>query len=86
MIIGEKLGGLRPIDGCVVSKGKLKFAWFHQHFAEQINMKKCPLEEMRLLMGVKVTEQELRRRLGAFGINAELAIRSNQLLSGGQKD
>ena len=85
LIIGEKLGGLRPIDGCVVSKGKLKFAWFHQHFAEQINMKKCPLEEMRLLMGVKVTEQELRRRLGAFGINAELAIRSNQLLSGGQK-
>ena len=37
------------------------------------------------LMGVKVSEQELRRRLGAFGIGAELAVRSNQLLSGGQK-
>ena len=85
LIIGEKHGGLRPIDGCVVTKGKVKFAWFHQHFAEQINLEKCPLEEMRHIMGVKVTEQELRRRLGAFGISADLAIRSNKLLSGGQK-
>eukprot|EP00944_MAST-04C_sp_MAST-4C-sp1_P000595 g595.t1 len=85
LIIGEKYGGLRPIDGCVVTKGKVKFAWFHQHFAEQINLEKCPLEEMRHIMGVKVTEQELRRRLGAFGISADLAIRSNKLLSGGQK-
>ena len=41
LIIGEKLGGLRPIDGCVVSKGKLKFAWFHQHLLSRL-MKKCP--------------------------------------------
>lgn len=85
LIIGEKYGGLRPIDGCVVTKGKVKFAWFHQHFAEQIDLEKCPLEEMRDIMGVKATEQELRRRLGAFGISADLAVRSNKLLSGGQK-
>ena len=37
---------------------------------------------MRKLLGPKVSEQELRRRLGAFGINADLQVRKISLLSG----
>jgi hypothetical protein len=68
-----------------VSKGKLTVAWFHQHFVDQLDLDKCPLEEMREKMGEQATEQELRRALGRFGVNADLAVRPNRLLSGGQK-
>ena len=69
----------------MVSKGKLTVAWFHQHFVDQLDLDKCPLEEMREKMGEQATEQELRRALGRFGVNADLAVRPNRLLSGGQK-
>ena len=85
LIIEEFRGGLRPDNGSVVSKGKIKIAWFHQHFVEQLDLKLCPLEEMRLLMGVAPKEEVLRRALGRFGIGADLATRQNCLLSGGQK-
>ena len=85
LCVGEQWGGLRPTDGAVVSKGKLRLAWFHQHFVEQVDLALCPLEEMRKLLGPKVSEQEMRRRLGAFGINADLQVRKISLLSGGQK-
>ena len=85
LCVGEAFGGLRPSDGAVVSKGKLRLAWFHQHFVEQINLSLCPLEEMRLIMGPKATEQDMRRRLGAFGVDSDLQVRRNKLLSGGQK-
>ena len=85
LIIEEVRGGLRPDDGSVVSKGKIKIAWFHQHFVEQLDLNLCPLEEMRILMGVKPKEEILRRALGRFGIGADLATRQNCLLSGGQK-
>jgi len=73
------------VEGSVVSKGKLAVAWFHQHFVDQLDLDKCPLEEMREKMGEQATEQELRRALGRFGVNADLAVRPNRLLSGGQK-
>jgi hypothetical protein len=73
------------VEGSVVSKGKLTVAWFHQHFVDQLDLDKCPLEEMREKMGEQATEQELRRALGRFGVNADLAVRPNRLLSGGQK-
>ena len=85
LIVEEMRGGLRPVEGCVVSKGKLNLKWFHQHFVEQLNLKLCPLEEMRLLYGPKPSEEVLRRSLGRFGIGSELASRLNSLLSGGEK-
>ena len=78
-------GELRPRDGAVVQRGKCRVGLFAQHHVEQLNLEQCPLDEMRELMGVEATEQQLRARLGAFGLSGDIVTQPNQLLSGGQK-
>ena len=78
-------GEIDPLDGAVVRRGKLRIGLFSQHFVDQLDMSRCALEEMRDTMGPKVSEQELRSRLGNFAVSADLATSQLEALSGGQK-
>ena len=78
-------GIVRPSDGVVVRKSKVRIAFFTQHFADQLDLTLKPLESMRNALGPTPSVQELRRRLGAFGIGPDTAELPIVKLSGGQK-
>jgi len=78
-------GELEPTTGRVIRNGKLRFAKFSQHFVDQIgDYNVSPLEHfMEKNPGVPM--QTARSHLGSFGLSGDLALRSIQTLSGGQK-
>ena len=78
-------GALYPTEGAVVMRGKCRCAFFSQHFVEQIDLALTPLDVMRNLLGPEPPVQELRRRLGGFGIGHTHAELKVKVLSGGQK-
>jgi ATP-binding cassette subfamily F protein 3 len=78
-------GAIYPTEGAVVMRGKCRCAHFSQHFVEQIDLDLTPLDVMRQLLGPEPPVQELRRRLGGFGIGHAHAELKVKLLSGGQK-
>eukprot|EP00940_MAST-03C_sp_MAST-3C-sp2_P002390 g2390.t1 len=75
-------GAVRPNVGAVVCKSKVRIALFTQHFADQLDLTLKPLESMRNVLGPLPSVQELRRRLGAFGIGPETAELPIAKLSG----
>jgi len=78
-------GELEPTAGQVIRNQKLKFAKFSQHFVDQLeDFNVSPLEHfINLHPGMQ--SQTARNHLGSFGLSGDLALRSINALSGGQK-
>lgn len=78
-------GELEPTSGRVIRNGKLRFAKFSQHFVDQLgDYNVSPLEHF-MDKNPGVLMQTARSHLGSFGLSGDLALRSIQTLSGGQK-
>eukprot|EP01133_Synstelium_polycarpum_P019061 gene19061-22825_t len=77
-------GELNESSGMVVRHGKLKFARFSQHFVDQLDLSKSPLDNF-LTTYPGTTAQTARSHLGKFGLSGDLALRTVNTLSGGQK-
>jgi ATP-binding cassette subfamily F protein 3 len=77
-------GELEPTSGTALRHGKLKFARFSQHFVDQLDLTMSPLEFfMSKYQGIN--QQVARAHLGKFGLSGDLALRTINTLSGGQK-
>jgi len=77
-------GELEPTSGRAIRHGKLRFARFSQHFVDQLDLNLSPLEAfMAKYPGLQ--QQTVRAFLGRFGLSGELALRTINTLSGGQK-
>ena len=75
---------LQPTSGYCHLNGKLRFAFFSQHFVDQLDMSMNSIEFLQSKYpGLK--EEEYRRHLGSFGVSGPLGMQSIQTLSGGQK-
>lgn len=77
-------GELQPSTGQVVRNPKLRFARFSQFFVETLSFDLSPLEHF-LKVYPGVTPQLARTHLGAFGLSGDIALRTINTLSGGQK-
>jgi len=77
-------GEMEPTKGLVLRHGKLRFARFSQHFVDQLNLDQSPLEHfMSVYPGI--LPLPARAHLGSFGLSGDLALRTINTLSGGQK-
>ncbi|EGG16728.1 ABC transporter-related protein [Cavenderia fasciculata] len=77
-------GELEETSGNVIRHGKLKFARFSQHFVDQLDLSKSPLDNF-LAKYPGTSPQVARSHLGRFGLSGDLALRTVNTLSGGQK-
>ncbi|EFA76464.1 ABC transporter-related protein [Heterostelium album PN500] len=77
-------GELNETSGLVVRHGKLRFARFSQHFVDQLDLSKSPLDNF-LTTYPGTNPQTARSHLGKFGLSGDLALRTVNTLSGGQK-
>lgn len=77
-------GELTPLSGQVVRNPKLIWAKFSQFFVETLDYELSPLENFqKIYPGIPV--QTIRSHLGCFGLSGDIALRSVNTLSGGQK-
>jgi len=77
-------GDREPLKGTVLRNPKLRFAKFSQHFVDQLDLTLSPVEAfMKTYPGVQL--QTVRSHLGSFGLSGDLALRTINTLSGGQK-
>eukprot|EP00026_Physarum_polycephalum_P002944 Phypoly_transcript_02953.p1 GENE.Phypoly_transcript_02953~~Phypoly_transcript_02953.p1 ORF type:complete len:720 (+),score=154.84 Phypoly_transcript_02953:428-2587(+) len=77
-------GELEPTSGVALRNSKLKFARFSQHFVDQLDLTMSPLEFF-MTKYAGVNQQVARAHLGRFGLSGDLALRTINTLSGGQK-
>jgi len=74
----------QPLEGFVYKSGKLRVGYFTQHFVDQLDLMKTPVECLAAIApGVK--EQELRSHIGTMGLSGDIVLRAVNTLSGGQK-
>jgi len=77
-------GDMEPSSGTVLRNPKLRFARFSQHFVDQLDLgMSCVDHFMTTYPGVPL--QTVRSHLGSFGLSGEIALRTINTLSGGQK-
>jgi len=81
-------GRLAPTEGEVLRSHHLRVATFTQHHMDQLDLTKSPLEH--LLEHGRATEpaltpDEVRRRIGRFGMSGHWQTQPIRTLSGGQK-
>lgn len=80
------LGLARPEKGEILRNSKLRVVKFSQHSTEQLDLDSSPVRYI-LTRYPKLSEQEVRNKLGGFGIKGKaLQDRNIGLLSGGQKN
>lgn len=77
-------GELPVLDGNQFRHGKLKLAFFTQHHIDQLNLEFNPIEQIQS-MDSDLKYEGVMAHLSRFGINADLAMRTQMNLSGGQK-
>jgi len=77
-------GELQPTAGFVQRHGKLRFARFSQHFVDQLQLDATPVEHF-LTVYPNLPAQTVRSHLGSFGLSGDIALRTINTLSGGQK-
>ncbi|KAM9958115.1 hypothetical protein ACTFIW_013095 [Dictyostelium discoideum] len=77
-------GELEETNGLVIRNGKLRFSRFSQHFVDQLDLSKSPLDNF-LTKYPGTTAQTARSHLGKFGLSGDIALRTVNTLSGGQK-
>jgi ATP-binding cassette subfamily F protein 3 len=77
-------GRLEPMAGELVRAPKLRAGYFAQHQLEELDPEASAIEQLaRLLPDLR--EQQLRARLGAFGLVQDKAERPAAALSGGER-
>jgi len=77
-------GELEPTTGRAIRHPKLRFARFSQHFVDQLDLTQSSLEYF-LAKYPGTNQQTARAHLGSFGLSGDLALRTINTLSGGQK-
>jgi ATP-binding cassette subfamily F protein 3 len=75
---------LQELEGKIYRHPKLKIAMFTQHHIDQLDLEITPLDTIALL-GHDLKPEFCRFHLAGFGIQGELAVKPNYMLSGGQK-
>eukprot|EP00127_Corallochytrium_limacisporum_P002174 Clim_evm68s108 gene=Clim_evmTU68s108 len=78
------MGDMEPTSGLVRRHGALRCGRFSQHFVEQLNLQKSPLETFQADYP-KDPIQKIRAHLGSMGVTGKLALQPIYTLSGGQK-
>ena len=77
-------GELEPFTGKINRHNKMKLVMFTQHHVDQLDLELTPIEQIAS-MYYNISNESIRSHLASFGISANLALRPNYLLSGGQK-
>mmetsp|Transcript_26072 Transcript_26072/g.65570 ORF Transcript_26072/g.65570 Transcript_26072/m.65570 type:complete len:382 (-) Transcript_26072:781-1926(-) len=81
-------GQLRLSKGEVLRSHHLRVACFTQHHMDQLNLDQSPLEhllEHGRIAEPTITPEEVRRRIGRFGMSGQWQTQRIRTLSGGQK-
>eukprot|EP00162_Nutomonas_longa_P008327 comp18442_c0_seq1/m.32982 comp18442_c0_seq1/g.32982 ORF comp18442_c0_seq1/g.32982 comp18442_c0_seq1/m.32982 type:complete len:622 (+) comp18442_c0_seq1:67-1932(+) len=82
LITGDNI----PTDGVVKRHNKLRLGYYHQHLAEMLDPKMCPLEWFMKMFQNQVKEEEAARRiLGRYGTSGKTQTQLMETLSDGQK-
>jgi len=75
---------LEPTNGEIYRNPHLRIAKFSQHFVDQLTMTETPVDYIsRKFKDLK--PQEVRNKLGSFGLHGGTHTQAISLLSGGQK-
>jgi len=77
-------GELKALQGDVTTAKELNIGYFAQHQLEQLDFDASPLLHLQRL-DPKATESDLRKYLGGFAFNNDMAIEPVAPLSGGEK-
>lgn len=77
-------GTIQPTKGTANINPRLRFAYFTQHFKDQLDDNMSPVAFLQFKFPGKV-EQEYRSHLGSFGITGLTGLQKIGTLSGGQK-
>ena len=77
-------GRLKPTAGSLTAPPKLRIGFFAQHQLDELTEGETPIQHIQRLRPEEKPSQ-LRARLGAAGIGADLADMAVERLSGGQK-
>ena len=77
-------GELDVLDGDYIAAKELNIGYFAQHQLEQLDFEASPLLHLQRL-DPKATESDLRKYLGGFAFNNDMAIDPVAPLSGGEK-
>lgn len=77
-------GELKTLSGEYISAKELNIGYFAQHQLEQLDFEASPLLHLQRL-DPKATESDLRKYLGGFAFNNDMAIEPVAPLSGGEK-
>ena len=77
-------GKIDLINGEIIKSGKLKVGFFAQHQLEELTPRESPFEHFSKLL-TDNSISRIRSKLGAAGINSDIADNPVEKLSGGQK-
>jgi ATP-binding cassette subfamily F protein 3 len=77
-------GKISLINGEIIKSGKLKVGFFAQHQLEELTLGESPFEHFSKLL-TEDSISKIRAKLGAAGINSDIADNPVEKLSGGQK-
>ena len=77
-------GELEALQGDVTTAKELNIGYFAQHQLEQLDFEASPLLHLQRI-DPKATENDLRKYLGGFAFNNDMAIEPVAPLSGGEK-
>lgn len=77
-------GELTALQGEVTTAKELNIGYFAQHQLEQLDFEASPLLHLQRI-DAKATESDLRKYLGGFAFNNDMAIEPVAPLSGGEK-
>lgn len=75
---------LAPMGGDEARASKLRIGYFAQHQTDELIAEETPIQHLRRLIP-DAPESQLRARLGAVGIDSNIATNAVNSLSGGQK-
>ena len=77
-------GELKILSGDFISAKELNIGYFAQHQLEQLDLEASPLLHLQRI-DPKATESDLRKYLGGFAFNNDMAVDPVAPLSGGEK-
>jgi len=75
---------LKPMSGEILNGANVRIGYFAQHQIEQLDLQASPLLHLKRI-SPKVTEQQLRRFLGGFDFQGDMATDPVGRRSGGEK-
>jgi len=78
------IGDLEPSEGEIIRNRKLHIAKFAQHFVDQLTLTDTPITYINK-QHPKLDVQDIRGRLGMYGLPGNMHDQPISLLSGGQK-